>query len=597
MIKKIRNSGIVKHAKQFLRNSSGGMAVPMALSMIPIFMATGVGIDAVRITREQAAFQAALDSATLAVSANELSATEGLTGTALTERITALETLAMKYVRANYTRETGANSNIQLGVEVTGQMVLIKATHRFPTTIMRYTGVSSIKLGFEAQVQKAMRPVEVVLVMDTTGSMAQSVTVNTPLPTGVTSASEVNTKIKGAKFAAKKFLNQLYSGTLSQKPTSQYIRVALVPFSAAVRLNQNAHDFKLDWIDTAGANPLSKLNFKQGPTPPTTWNNYTAWSQIKSNSSTYHGWNGCVETRRSDVGDLHIDDTAPRSSDGDTLFPAYFAPDASGTDVETNDFGVSYIGGDSLSNTGSECKGLTSCNTDTDKFTRKQQENYNKYVDKVLPSTGSGPWYNCAATAIVPMSYDRSKVEAGIDAMSPAGSTVIPEGLSWGFRVISPTEPFTRVEAYGTNGEADIAPYDSQRWFKVVLLMTDGNNDVGPGTFEKNSSWYSSYGFAGEALATNRYGTTDAATVESNLNSFTLDACNKIKAKNDAGRSNMILYVSSFGDGVSTDTKNMLRSCATSPAHYMHATTANDLVAAFDHFGQDTLNKMVYISK
>ena len=96
-----------------------------------------------------------------------------------------------------------------------------------------------------------------------------------------------------AKVAAHDLLKTLYAGTPAQVPESEYLRTALVPFSAAVRLNKNAYDFNLGWIDTTGANPLSKLNF----TTSTVYNNYTAWGKLKSNSSTYMSWNGCVEAR------------------------------------------------------------------------------------------------------------------------------------------------------------------------------------------------------------------------------------------------------------------------------------------------------------
>jgi Flp pilus assembly protein TadG len=598
-------TGVLAQARMFLNNQVGGMAVPMGIAMIPIFMATGVGIDAVRITREQAAFQAALDAATLALAADERTAVEGLTGNALTTRIAELEALALKYAKANYTREAGSNAQIIPKVYVDGQKVQLKATLNFPTTLMRYAGINTLDLHFFSEVQKAMRPVEVTMVMDVTGSMSQSITVGTPLPPGITSSTQIDTKIEGAKYAAKNFLKSLYSGTLAEKPSSQYIRVSMVPFSAAVRLNTAAHDFKLNWIDTAGANTLSRLHFDQSIAPPTTWNNYTAWSSLKKTSSTYHSWNGCVETRRNGTGtsDFNINDTAPSAGNPDTLFPAYFMPDVSGTSTGggTNNYGVNYIGGTSLTSTGSECRGLSFCDkasasgsTNNANFYRSQQENYYKYVDRLIGNeaiTTDGPWTNCSATSVVPMTYDRSKVEAAIDAMVPHGSTVIPEGLSWGLRVISPTEPFTKVEGFGSQAAANISIFNDPRWIKVMLLMTDGNNDIGPGSFTTNSSWYAGYGFAGEALANNRYGTTSSSAVETNLNDFTAAACNKVKANN------VTLFVSSFGNGVSTATQTMLRNCATSPTHYLHAATSANLIAAFDHFGQDTLNKMIFVSK
>ena len=50
---------------------------------------------------------------------------------------------------------------------------------------------------------------------------------------------------------------------------------------------------------------------------------------------------------------------------------------------------------------------------------------------------------------IVPMTHDRGKIEDGIDAMTADGNTVIPEGLAWGWRTLSPGEPFTKVEGSG----------------------------------------------------------------------------------------------------------------------------------------------------
>ena len=39
--------------------------------------------------------------------------------------------------------------------------------------------------------------------------------------------------------------------------------------------------------------------------------------------------------------------------------------------------------------------------------------------------------------------------------MTARGPTVIPEGLAWGWRVLSPTEPFTKVEAGPTQPATD----------------------------------------------------------------------------------------------------------------------------------------------
>ncbi len=180
-------------------------------------------------------------------------------------------------------------------------------------------------------------------------------------------------------------------------------------------------------------------------------------------------WNGCVEARS---GNYKTDDTAPGS--GDTLFTPYFAPDeptfSSSTGGSYN-FVNSYIGtsGTPNENTGlntthgwptrqaprhrlSRCSGRPTRPSmarrrPSARFPRKSDSQY-------------GPWFSCAVSSVVPLTYNRSKVEDGITAMTARGPTVIPEGLAWGWRVLSPTEPFTKVEAGPTQAATTISPYN-----------------------------------------------------------------------------------------------------------------------------------------
>jgi hypothetical protein len=68
--------------------------------------------------------------------------------------------------------------------------------------------------------------------------------------------------------------------------------------------------------------------------------------------------------------------------------------------------------------------------------------------------------------------------------------------------------------------------------------------------------------------------------------------CTEVKAKG------VKLYVAAFGTGISTATKNLLKSCASDPDsnYYAEATTSADLTAFFDHIGQDVLNKSIYVA-
>ncbi|CAN0390100.1 unnamed protein product, partial [Phaeothamnion confervicola] len=206
-------------------------------------------------------------------------------------------------------------------------------------------------------------------------------------------------------------------------------------------------------------------------------------------------------------------------------------------------------------------------------------------------SATNGPWSGCAKSSIVPLTYKRANVEAGITAMAAAGPTLIAEGISWGFRVLSPTEPFTKVEA-STSFPADtIATYNHPRWMKVMVLMTDGDNDLSAGTDTLNGTVYSAYGRGAETLANNRFGSTSSSNKMTELDNAMLAACAKVKAQG------IELYVTSFGSGVSATTKARLQACATDADNYQHNTSSADLAAFFNHIGQDVLNKSIYVSK
>jgi Flp pilus assembly protein TadG len=569
--------------KAFRNNCLGSVTHITAVAAIPMMIAAGAAIDTVRINREQVAFDAAVDSAALAVAADDRASLSGLSESQATTRIAELEAYAKQYMTENYTPQFGSNPVMDVHINITGQYIELTAAHDFPTTIMSLTGIDKINLVAQSQIMKAMRPIELTLVMDTTGSMA------------------TDNKITGAKTAARDLLNTVYGGTLAQVPESEYLRVALVPFAAGVRLNPNAYDFNLNWIDTTGLNPLSKLNFNS-----TSWNNYTAWSQLKRTSTINHTWNGCVEARMRGTAaagtDYNVNDVAPTIFTPETLFPAYFAPDSpsfgssSSYGSYANDtWSGSYI---PESGTPSEVAGMTTDernDTSTAGLIYRQQ-NQAKYVNRnigaeSLTSATDGPWKGCAKTPIVPLTYKRANVEAGITAMAAAGNTLIAEGVAWGWRVISPTEPFTEVEA-STSFPADtISTYNHPRWLKIMVIMTDGDNDISAGVDTLNGTTYTAYGRGKETLANNRFGTTSNSSIMPALDTAMSEACAKAKAEG------IELYVTSFGSGVSASTKAKLQACATDADNYQHATSSADLSAFFNHIGQDVLNKSIYVSK
>jgi Flp pilus assembly protein TadG len=562
--------------KAFRNNCLGSVTQITAVAALPMMLAAGAAVDTVRINREQVAFDAAVDSAALAVAADDRASLAGLSDTQVTARIAELEEFAKKYLAENYTPQYGSSQEMEVDIDITGAAIDLRASHTFPTTIMSLTGIDELNLTSHSQIMKAMRPIEMVLVMDTTGSMSSG------------------GKIEGAKAAARDLLSTVYGGSAASVPESEYLRVALVPFAAGVRLNPSAYDFNLNWIDTTGANDLSKVNFND-----TSWNNYTTWGKLKKTSSTYHTWNGCVEARmRGDDAantDYNVNDVAPTS--GVTRFPAYFAPDspsfanlsAYGAN-QNKSWSGTYI---PESGTPSEIAGLSTAQKNDPLY---RQQNQAKYLNRnigseSLTSATEGPWKGCAKSSIVPLTYKRANVEAGITAMVAAGNTLIAEGVAWGWRVLSPTEPFTKVEA-STSFPADtISTYHHPRWLKIMVVMTDGDNDISAGLDTLNGTTYTAYGRGKEDLANNRFGTTSDSSIMGKLDDAMSAACTQAKAEG------IELYVTSFGTGVSNATKAKLTACATDADNYQHASSSADLAAFFNHIGQDVLNKSIYVSK
>ena len=110
----------------------------------------------------------------------------------------------------------------------------------------------------------------------------------------------------------------------------------------------------------------------------------------------------------------------------------------------------------------------------------------------VPASMDEGPNRGCTTTAITPLtdvSVDANKLamEAAVNDMQPTGNTNVPEGMAWGWRVLSSTAPFT-----------DGRPETERGNDKVVIVLTDGANTYSAlNDGANNKSTYAALGYAG----------------------------------------------------------------------------------------------------
>ena len=76
-----------------------------------------------------------------------------------------------------------------------------------------------------------------------------------------------------------------------------------------------------------------------------------------------------------------------------------------------------------------------------------------------------GPNRGCTTTPITALTTDQQTVDSAIDAMSATGTTNIQQGLTWGWRSLSPGLPLDQGR-----------PKDDPVNLKFIILLTDGDN-------------------------------------------------------------------------------------------------------------------------
>ena len=404
--------------------------------------------------------------------------------------------LANSFIRANYP-DLALGTLTQFSVTSTAGGYSVRVEASLPTTFLRILGRESLQVAVAAEVTRDLRKLEVVLALDNTGSMA------------------TNDRIGKLKIAATTLVDILFD----EADVSPHVKIGLVPFSGAVNLGPGA--LGRGWIDETGASALNREDVALTPARPSLLQLFQSMNNVP--------WGGCVRAR---LGGHDILDTPPSLASPETLFAPYFAPDeAGGIAVNGNN---SYLVGDGTLPALYLLQGLTA----------------------PLLANGSGPNFNCPQRPIQPLTDTRQTIADAIAAMQPRGSTVIPEGLAWAWRVISPGLPFDQG-----------APYSDKSVTKVVILLSDGRNQVERGA--PYNSFYSAYGFANKG----HLGPTNGSQTRQFLNAKTAALCNNIKADKDGDPATDDIYVYTIALEINTgnaavdaETKAMLEACATPAA-------------------------------
>ncbi len=438
------------------RDRSGNIALGFAGASLALLTAAGGAVDLTDYMMARRNLQNEVDRAAL-YAGNKVD----LTNT------TPPATQVQTYFTKTYDSSFGALKSVTTTDIENGIVVTAVAT--LPTAFLKIIGIDQLTATASATVTWGDRSIEVALVLDNTGSMADS----NKLSNLITAATGLVDFLK------------------TKATASKFIKFSVVPFSNFVNVGTTWS--KAAWIDQTGASPYYSTYFSS---PLDRFAIYTKLGK---------SWPGCVETRPAPY---DIDDTAPTVGNPPTLFVPSFHPD------EPDSGTYSSYANDYLNDKTTSWDDLTKT-TYAPKYTSPTGIDFSNstlYSNYKVPK---GPQFMCDVQPLTTLSNDYASIDAKIQAMTAAGSTNIPEGLAWGWRTLSPSGPFSSGVAYSDTTN-----------LKIIVLLTDGTNAIN--TFSNAlGGAYSSWGYP----VSGRLGTNPGANLRTGLDTKTRSVCAAIKAK------------------------------------------------------------------
>lgn len=276
---------------RFLSDRSGAAAVIFAIVLVPMALAVGAAVDYASAMRMRTTLTSSLDSAALSVAVAQSSGqTVNLANAALTQAVKkALQGALGPYA-------AGANVATTASIDGSGALAA-SASITVPTRLMGLVGIRTINVSASTRVSMPAGPVELAMVLDTTGSMAGA-------------------KIAALQTAATNLTNTMFS---IPNATSN-VKIAVVPFTDYVNVGladrnatwiTGANDYTVpatgscttepNMVCTGGYTTVNTTCTNDGVSSPCSYqtcNGYTQQGTYQScPSSVTHTWYGCVGSR------------------------------------------------------------------------------------------------------------------------------------------------------------------------------------------------------------------------------------------------------------------------------------------------------------
>ncbi|WP_181905315.1 vWA domain-containing protein [Aestuariispira insulae] len=377
----------------------------------------------------------------------------------------------------------------QIAVDTANESITVTASAQLATSFMSVVGLDNFDVASSAEITRSQTPVDVVLAIDMSGSMGNW--------------TDGQTRIAAARTAAKELVQILFGSDT----TSNLLKIGLVPWNGKVNITTDGTVFN-DALTTSTA--------VSAYTSPVDGSNQSVVYEVNNSvvplfSAPPTDWKGCVFNRYVD----DIDDT----NDADIF---YGAGSFGGTD---------WVAWEPIGPEGEPIGGSDDCDM----------------------AVGGNECTRCLSHGVTPLQNSKTTINSAIDDLqNPTGTTNIPGGLGWAWRVLMPGAPFTEAAALA---DPDKEP------LRAIVLLTDGENFGGSGDGYKTV-----FG----------YGGTGNADMNSRLESIAAN----IKADG------VIIYTVQFANS-GTSLQTLMKTVASGPnaPYYNYAPDSDTLSTIFKEVG------------
>lgn len=586
----IMDAGRKRSLTTLLAGDQGAVTMMFAMCASLMIGSMCMALDTIDYERNQARMQMALDVATLSAGA-DLGHFGSITGNDLMQ----WQADAQAYFRANfpsgYAGITVPNADFSAtvsGTPATGETINLAASGKMSLVAPLFLNNTSSPSGSgstppdsnntatvsasNSALRIPQSMLELVMVLDNTGSMSDS----------ADNDSRDGTKMAGLQLAATGLVQDLFA----QDNTNYY--VGLVPFASTV-------------------NVLGAL-----PSGGTWLNPSFAYNQ---NNVGMSNWGGCTAEPRDANGYLYPKAYSP--SDSLKFTPYYYNLPPAGLQVfnssqcsaskSTTSKNLPLTVGNGMAN---QCSGYVGSYKGTGVGISYNDESGGFAGTKLTQNS------DCIGQPVTFLTTDESTLTTAITRMKPLGSTVIPVGLLWGWRMLSSTWSGNASASGWVSDDPSLPkPEDTQALQRVMIVLTDGENQIGAAGSIPNDLYFNGLsGVATNSLAAPTvlrpdgtslaFGQTDSAelphgknpigdpidTTSGNnagypddVNAFQLAVCTAIK------QSGVTVYAITFGASTGDATsvaQQTMQSCA-SPGDYYHAPTSATLNTIFQQIASN----------